>query len=41
MTHADYIESWLRVLRKNKRAIFMAASQASKAHDCADSGSDA
>lgn len=31
--HADYIENWLRVLRKDKRAIFTAASQASKAHD--------
>lgn len=31
--HAGYIENWLRVLRKDKRAIFTAASQASKAHD--------
>ncbi len=29
--HASYIESWLRVLRKDKKAIFTAASQASKA----------
>ncbi len=31
--HANYIEGWLRVLKKDKRAIFTAASQASKAHD--------
>ncbi len=30
--HAGYIENWLRVLKKDKRAIFTAASQASKAH---------
>ena len=29
--HADYIGSWLQVLKENKRAIFRAASLASKA----------
>ena len=29
--HADYIGSWLEVLREDSRAIFRAASQASKA----------
>ncbi len=31
--HADYIGSWLAVLRADNRAIFRAASQASKASD--------
>jgi antirestriction protein ArdC len=31
--HADYIDSWLEVLREDNRAIFRAASQASKAAD--------
>lgn len=31
--HADYIGSWLRVLREDSRAIFRAASAASKAAD--------
>jgi len=31
--HAAYIDSWLRVLRADKRAIFTAASQAQKAAD--------
>lgn len=31
--HADYIGSWLEVLREDNRAIFSAASQASKAAD--------
>jgi antirestriction protein ArdC len=31
--HAAYIESWLRVLKSDKRAIFTAASQAQKAAD--------
>lgn len=30
--HASYIDSWLKVLKGDKRAIFTAASQASKAH---------
>ncbi len=30
--HAGYIASWLKVLKNDKRAIFTAASQASKAH---------
>ena len=30
--HAGYIQSWLKVLKNDKRAIFTAASQASKAH---------
>lgn len=30
--HAGYIKSWLKVLKNNKRAIFTAANQASKAH---------
>lgn len=29
--HADYIGSWLQVLREDNRAIFRAASQGSKA----------
>lgn len=31
--HADYIGSWLTVLREDERAIFRAASAASKAAD--------
>lgn len=31
--HADYIGSWLDVLREDNRAIVRAASQASKAAD--------
>ena len=31
--HADYISSWLDVLREDNRAIVRAASQASKAAD--------
>jgi antirestriction protein ArdC len=31
--HADYLASWLEVLREDSRAIFRAASQASKAAD--------
>lgn len=31
--HADYIDSWLEVLREDNRAIVRAASQASKAAD--------
>ena len=31
MRHADYLGSWLEVLRADNRAIFKAASQASKA----------
>lgn len=31
--HADYIASWLSVLREDEKAIFRAASQASKASD--------
>ena len=31
--HADYIASWLAVLREDSRAIFRAASAASKASD--------
>ncbi|MES2206768.1 MAG: zincin-like metallopeptidase domain-containing protein [Pseudomonadota bacterium] len=30
--HAGYLESWLKVLKNDKKAIFTAASQASKAH---------
>ena len=33
MRHADYIGSWLEVLREDNRAIMRAASQASKAAD--------
>jgi antirestriction protein ArdC len=29
--HADYIGAWLAILREDNRAIFRAASQASKA----------
>jgi antirestriction protein ArdC len=31
--HADYIASWLSVLKADDKAIFRAASQASKASD--------
>src|SRR5499427_10676680 len=31
--HAAYIDSWLKVLKSDKRAIFAAASQAQKAAD--------
>jgi antirestriction protein ArdC len=31
--HAQYIQSWLRVLRADKRAIFTAASKAQQACD--------
>lgn len=31
--HTDYLASWLDVLREDKRAIFRAASLASKAAD--------
>ena len=31
--HADYVQSWVRVLKNDKRAIFTAASQAAKAAD--------
>ena len=31
--HSDYIGSWLSVLRDDDKAIFRAASQASKASD--------
>ena len=33
MRHADYIGSWLEVLREDNHAIVRAASQASKAAD--------
>lgn len=33
MRHADYIGSWLEVLREDDRAIVRAASQTSKAAD--------
>jgi antirestriction protein ArdC len=33
VSHADYLGSWLEVLREDNRAIFRAASQASKAAD--------
>jgi antirestriction protein ArdC len=44
--HADYLGSWLEVLREDNRAIFRAASQASKAADyllgfLSDDGKDA
>jgi len=31
--HARYIDSWLSVLKRDKKAIFTAASHAAKAHD--------
>jgi antirestriction protein ArdC len=31
--HAAYIKSWLRVLKSDKRAVFMAASKAQQAAD--------
>lgn len=31
--HASYIDSWLKVLKEDKRAVFSTASQASKAVD--------
>ncbi len=33
MRHADYLGTWLELLKSDKRAIFRAASQASKAAD--------
>ena len=40
--HADYVAGWLDVLREDKRAIFRAASMASKAADfilaCGETG---
>ncbi|WP_371128861.1 zincin-like metallopeptidase domain-containing protein [Nitrosospira sp. Nsp1] len=30
--HAGYIESWFKVLKSDKRAIFTTANQSSKAH---------
>jgi antirestriction protein ArdC len=30
--HADYLASWVRILRNDKRAILTAAAAASKAH---------
>jgi antirestriction protein ArdC len=33
LDHAAYLESWLEVLREDKRAIFQAASMAQKAVD--------
>lgn len=32
-THADYVSSWIKVLKEDKKAIFTAASLASKASD--------
>ena len=32
--HAGYIDAWLAVLKRDKRAIFSAASKASEAHRC-------
>lgn len=32
-THADYVQSWIKVLKDDKKAIFAAASQAAKASD--------
>ena len=31
--HASYLESWLKILKKDSKAIFAAASQAQKAND--------
>lgn len=39
--HADYLGAWLAVLREDARAIFKAASQASKAADFLLNGADA
>jgi antirestriction protein ArdC len=33
LRHADYIASWISLLKEDDRAIFSAASQASKAAD--------
>jgi len=33
LQHASYISSWLDVLRRDKRAVFVAAAQAQKAAD--------
>ena len=33
LRHASYLESWLKVLRSDKRAIFTAAAQAQRAAD--------
>jgi len=32
LDHASYLDHWLKILKQDKRAIFTAASQASKAH---------
>lgn len=32
-SHADYVQSWIKVLKNDKKAIFTAASQAAKASD--------
>jgi antirestriction protein ArdC len=37
--HADYVQSWIKVLKSDKRAIFSAASQAAKASDFILAGS--
>ena len=31
-SHASYVESWLRALKSDKKAIFTSAAAASKAH---------
>jgi antirestriction protein ArdC len=31
--HANYVQSWVKVLKNDKKAIFTAASQAAKAAD--------
>ena len=33
LQHASYISSWLEVLHRDKRAVFVAAAQAQKAAD--------
>jgi antirestriction protein ArdC len=33
LQHASYISSWLEVLQRDKRAVFVAAAQAQKAAD--------
>jgi antirestriction protein ArdC len=32
-THADYVQSWIKVLKDDKKTIFTAASQTAKASD--------
>ncbi|MEO9204909.1 MAG: zincin-like metallopeptidase domain-containing protein, partial [Gammaproteobacteria bacterium] len=41
LQHASYIDSWLKILQEDSRAIFRAASLASKAHKFINAFSEA